>query len=163
MKPSRDAMQLYLAECERRRRAYERHVKPDTGADDLIAEFKKSGKVNRSALVGEIAKAKLHHEVFGDDDDHDARIRFDLLDLLAEVIVGREKWQRAQAARKKEAARHEHERWQKLADAVWMKRPHLRTARVAKLIAEDAGASWERIRRVIGQKNMVTSSRQPKP
>ena len=123
-------------------------LKPYTGTDDLIAEFKETGKAKNTGLIRALAIAKAESEFL--ELDH-VRLPYEILDIAAAKLVGGPKWAREQAKLRKEQrpAQHRHKQWQTLADTIRSKNPRLTNEAVARQIARQIGGNADWIRRVI--------------
>jgi hypothetical protein len=126
-------------------------VKQYTGTDDLIAEFKKRGKVRDGDLIRELALAMGESSFL--ELGREVRIRREIIHLVATRLFGVVKWGRemakAQKGKKRAAARHRD--WQAKANAIWTKNPSLSKKAVAIPMTRNAGSNIraDTVRRVI--------------
>lgn len=139
------------SDLRRKREEFERKTPRYTGTDDLIAEFRKAGKVKIAPLIRELAIAEAASEFLKLGSE--VKIRRELIGIIATMLAGRPKWARAQASERKGKTTATHQkRWQAQADDIWARNPSLTKQAVAKQIAKgtELNANW--IRRVISKR-----------
>ena len=94
---------------------------------DVVAEYKKSGKISALAVLKHLAVLKRSHEHFGernvDGKLADVTIPFDLIDVIGAALAGRTNWQRAQARQKAGMANEHYSAWQTRATEIKSESP----------------------------------------
>ena len=117
-------VQGIAAEQRRKREEFECKTPRYTGTDDLVAEFKKAGKVKLAPLIRELAIAEAASEFL--ELGPDVKIRRELIGIIVTMLAPGALWARAQARARngKKTATH-HRKWQAQADDIWARNPSL--------------------------------------
>jgi hypothetical protein len=126
------------------------------GADWLIAQLKKNGKVTFRSVLELLAVIKRAHEVDNKRDGNgklpDVAIPFELIDVIGSTITGKVRWQKIQTKdRKMHGAAHKLS-LKTEAEKIREGNSHLSNIRIAEIIAKKHGGSVDYIRRVISKK-----------
>jgi hypothetical protein len=117
---------------------------------DVVAEYKKSGKISALAVLKHLAVLKRSHEHFGernvDGKLADVTIPFDLIDVIGAALAGRTNWQRAQARQKAGMANEHYSAWQTRATEIKSESPRKKKKEVANQIAAELAAKGENVK-----------------
>jgi len=126
-------------------------IKRWTGEDDLIAEFRKTGKVrNIISLLRVLIVAKIHGRDFGLDYP---QIPYEIIDIIASRLAPKAVRHRELVKANKAKAEADHKKYRAMADAIREKHPRWSDRSIAHEISKKTGGDnphnpdW--IRRII--------------
>jgi hypothetical protein len=120
----------------------------------LIAEWRRTGKVRSRDVVRVLDTIQLYHLVCGRpprkyQSPNDILVPTELLDICGSLIAGKVAWAKACNARARRAGAQRRKGYQEAANRIWAKRPDLSASAVAKSIAKDLEVNWNTVRRRI--------------